>query len=68
MGFLRYAWLIPLVSALVFLGGVSALLAPWAIDGHPQYNSSYGSLVDISDVTARKRVLWVGTFPISADY
>jgi hypothetical protein len=61
MGFLRYAWLIPLVSGLVFLGGILALLLMSITEIHALYQPSGSSIVYLSDVVARKKVLWVST-------
>jgi hypothetical protein len=58
--FLGWAW-IPLFSGLVFLGGLIAMLASWAGEGHPQYQAKEGSIVYISDVGAHLKPLFIST-------
>ena len=58
--FLGWAW-IPLFSGLVFLGGLIAMLATWAAEGHPQYQDKEGSIVYISDVGAHLKPLFIST-------
>jgi hypothetical protein len=60
--FLGYAW-IPLFSGLVFLGGLIAMLAIWAAEGHPKYKVSDGSIAYISDVGADLKPLFISTPP-----
>lgn len=60
--FLGYAW-IPLISGLVFLGGLIAMLAAWAAEGHPQYKPGEGSIAYISDVGAHLKPLFISIFP-----
>lgn len=63
--FLGWAW-IPLISGLVFLGGIIAMLAGWAAEGHPQYQSREGTIVYISDVGAHLRPLFITICAITA--
>jgi hypothetical protein len=58
--FLGWAW-IPLFSGSVFLGGLIAMLAAWAAEGHPRYQPSEGSIVYISDVGAHLKPLFIST-------
>jgi hypothetical protein len=60
---LGWAW-IPLLTGLVFLGGIIAMLATWAAEGHPQYQPDEGSIVYISDVGAHLRPLFI-SIPLS---
>jgi hypothetical protein len=60
--FLGYAW-IPLISGLVFLGGLIAMLAAWAAEGHPDYRPDEGSIVYISDVGAHLKPLFISITP-----
>ena len=62
--FLGWAW-IPLFSGSVFLGGLIAMLAVWAAEGHPQYQPDGGSIVYISDVGAHLKPLFISILPIS---
>jgi hypothetical protein len=57
---LGYAW-IPLISATVFLGGLIAMLAVWAAEGHPKYVPKEGSIAYISDVGAHLKPLFIST-------
>jgi len=59
--FLGYAW-IPFISGLVFLGGLIALLAAWAAEGHPKYLPGEGNIVYISDVGAHLKPLFISKF------
>jgi len=63
--FLGYAW-IPLISGLVFLGGLIAMLAAWAAEGHPQYKPGEGSIAYISDVGAHLKPLFITICAITA--
>lgn len=56
--YLGYAW-IPLISGIVLLGGLIALLAAWAAEGHPQYKPNEGSIVYVSDVGAHLKPLFI---------
>jgi hypothetical protein len=55
---LGWAW-IPLLTGFIFLGGIIALLAAWAAEGHPQYQPDEGSIVYISDVGAHLQPLFI---------
>jgi len=56
--FLGFAW-IPLCTAIVWLGGIIALLAIWIAEGRPQYQPGEGSIVFISDVGAHVAPLFI---------
>jgi Frag1/DRAM/Sfk1 family len=55
---LGYAW-IPLITGLVFLGGLIAMLAVWSAEGHPEYTADEGSIAYISDVGAHLKPLFI---------
>jgi hypothetical protein len=61
--FLGYAW-VPLFSGLVFLGGLIAMLAIWAAEGHPVYQDREGSIAYISDVGAHLKPLFISTLAV----
>lgn len=63
--FLGYAW-IPFVSAIVWFGGLVALLAIWTAQGKPQYMSDEGSIVYISDVGANQKPLFITICAVTA--
>lgn len=65
--FLGWAW-VPLFSGLVFMGGLIAMLALWANEGHPQYQPNEGTIVYISDVGAHLKPLFICTSPICLTY
>ena len=56
--FLGYAW-VPLLSALVFLGGLIALLATWVAEGKPRYEPGDGAIVYISEVGGHMKALFI---------
>jgi len=56
--FLGWAW-IPFFSGSVFLGGLIAMLAVWAAEGHPRYEPNEGPVVYISYVGAHLKPLFI---------
>jgi len=60
--FLGWAW-VPLFSGCVFLGGIIAMLAVWAAEGHPTYGPNEGAIVYISYVGAHLKPLFISAFP-----
>lgn len=51
----------PLISGLVWFGGVLALLLLWVTDGKPRYRGDEASVVFISDVGAVHKVCLTGS-------
>jgi hypothetical protein len=56
--FLGYAW-IPLLTGLVFLGGLLAMIGVWSAEGHPKYRANESSIAYISDVGAHLKPLFI---------
>ncbi|WVR05624.1 hypothetical protein IAU60_002646 [Kwoniella sp. DSM 27419] len=51
--------LLPIIAALVWLGGILALLALWVHAGKPRYQPDEASVVFISDVGAANHTLFI---------
>lgn len=61
MHILDLAW-IPLISGLVWLGGLIALLASWGADGHPLYIAFEAKVPYVSDLGAHFKTCFMGNF------
>ncbi|OCF32767.1 hypothetical protein I317_03728 [Kwoniella heveanensis CBS 569] len=51
--------LLPIAAALIWLGGILALLLLWVVAGKPRYQSDEASVVFISDVGATHQTLFI---------
>ncbi|WWD18139.1 hypothetical protein CI109_102588 [Kwoniella shandongensis] len=60
--------LLPLISALTWLGGLLALLGLWVVSGKPRYKSDEASVVFISDVGATHQTLFICICVITAAF
>ena len=62
---LGYAW-IPALSAVVWFGGLVALLSIWTAQGKPRYMPNEGTIVYISDVGANQKPLFIVITSVTA--
>lgn len=54
-----YYSFVPLLTGLVFLGGLISLLAEWAAEGYPRYMAGEGSIEYISNIGAHFKPFFI---------